>query len=376
MTGGERASSLKSYSIKNQPPRGALYRSFMMNARLLDLAEVPWDLIDRFCDRNVYQTREWINFVTETQGARPVVAELRAGTQVTGYFTGLLVKRFGIRILGSPFPGWTTPYMGFNLVDGASRREALGAVERLAFGELKCLHMEVSDRHFALEWGKGLGFLPKTYSSYETDLRRSEEQIFAGMDSACRRCIRKAEKNGVIVQEAHDLEFADDYYDQLKHVFSNRRLIPPYTVERVRALIKHMLPTGRLLLLRALAPDGRCIATGIYPGFNKMAELWGNASYRSTQILRPNQALHWHAICYWKARGVEFLDWGGKGSYKEKYGPYAIAVPRFCKSRPRIFALMRDRAKTAVRLKQVLLGWFSGQNTPPRYSHGDTANDQ
>jgi hypothetical protein len=347
----------------------------MMNARFLDLTEVPWDLLDRFGDRTVYQTREWMNFLAESQRARPVVAELRTGSEVAGYFTGLIVKRFGIRILGSPFPGWTTPYMGFNLVDGASRSEALDAVERLAFGELKCLHMEISDRRFALEVGEGLGFLPKIYDSYETDLRRSEAQIFGGMDSACRRCIRKAEKSGVIVQEAHDLEFADDYYDQLKHVFGNRGLVPPYGVERVRALIQHMLPTGRLLLVRALGPDGKCIATGIYPGFNKLAELWGNASYRPSQILRPNQALHWYAMRYWKARGVEFLDWGGKGTYKEKYGPYAISVPRFRKSRLRIVAIMRDRAKTAVRLKQVLLGRFSGQNTGTEHSHGDGPDD-
>ena len=31
------------------------------------------------------------------------------------------------------------------------------------------------------------------------------------MESACRRCIRKAEKSRVIIEEAQDLEFADEY---------------------------------------------------------------------------------------------------------------------------------------------------------------------
>jgi hypothetical protein len=108
----------------------------MMDARLLDPTKVPWDTLDRFADRTVFQTREWLEFIAETQGAKPVVAELRAGSDIAGYFAGLTVKRFGIRILGSSFPGWTTPYIGFNMVDGASRREALAALERLAFGEL------------------------------------------------------------------------------------------------------------------------------------------------------------------------------------------------------------------------------------------------
>ncbi len=135
----------------------------MMKARLLNLAEVPWKALDGFADRTVFQTCEWLDFIAETHKATPVVAELCAGRDIVGYFTGLTVERFGLRILGSSFPGWTTPYIGFNLVEGASRKEALDAVERLAFGDLKCLHMEVSDRHFTLEDGKSLGFMTEDF---------------------------------------------------------------------------------------------------------------------------------------------------------------------------------------------------------------------
>jgi hypothetical protein len=336
----------------------------MMNARLLNLNEVPWQALDAFGDRTVFQTREWLDFISESQGARPVVAELRAAGDVAGYFTGLTVERLGVRILGSSFPGWTTPYIGFNLVEGASRKEALDAIERLAFGELKCLHMEVSDRHFTIEDGESLGFLHKFYDSYETDLRKAEGDIFGAMNSACRRCIRKAEKSGVLVREAHDLEFADEYYEQLKDVFEKQTLVPTYGVERVRALIKHLEPTGRLLLVRALSPEGKCIGTGIYPALNKVAEFWGNASFRSMQLLRPNETLHWYAMRYWKARGVEVFDWGGGGTYKQKYGPSPVAVPWFYKSRYKILGVMRDKAKDLVRLKQQLLGRLRAKTVP------------
>ena len=158
------------------------------------------------------------------------------------------------------------------------------------------------------------------------------------------------------MQEAHDLGFAEEYYEQLKDVFGKQTLAPTYGVERVRSLIRHLAPTGHLLLVRALSPEGRCIGTGIYPAFNKVAEFWGNASFRSTQILRPNETLHWYAMRYWKARGVEAFDWGGGGGYKEKYGPYPIAVPWFCKSRFKALGVLREQAKKAVRMKQVLLG--------------------
>src|SRR5882724_942823 len=100
-----------------------------MKARLLNPADVDWGRLDGFADRTVFQTREWLQFVHETQRARIVLFELMDGSEVAGYFTGLVFSRLGMRMLGSSFPGWTTPYMGFNLAPGASRRDALAAVE-------------------------------------------------------------------------------------------------------------------------------------------------------------------------------------------------------------------------------------------------------
>ena len=332
-----------------------------MKAEIIDFKTADWKRLDNFEDRTVFQTREWIDFVGETQRATPVIAELRENGQVMGYFTGLTCTRFGVKFLGSSFPGWTTPYMGFNLVTGASRAAALAALEDMAWNELKCVHMEISDPYFNIEDGLTLGFKCEFYNSYRSDLSKSEEALFAGMDSACRRCIRKAEKSGITIEAAHDLEFADEYYDQLKDVFAKQGLVPTYSAERVRALVRNMEPTGRVLLLRARDPEGRCIAAGIFPGFNKIAEFWGNASYRSAQILRPNEAIHWYAMRYWKQRGVEVYDWGGEGLYKEKYGCVPHKVPWFIKSRYKFVSRLRDEAKKMFSRKQRFLGWLQGE---------------
>src|ERR1700727_948854 len=108
----------------------------------ISLNTVDWQSLDRFADRTVFQTREWLNFIAETQNASPIVAELRQEGKLVGYFSGLTVTKFGVKILGSSFPGWTTPYIGFNLTPGASRAAALAAVERMAWAILKCLHMD------------------------------------------------------------------------------------------------------------------------------------------------------------------------------------------------------------------------------------------
>ncbi len=335
-----------------------------MNCTRVDPKSVDWNALDRFADRTVFQTREWLCFLSEAKNAAPVLLELREKGQLVGYFSGLTFTKFGVKILGSSFPGWTTPYIGFNLLPKVSRSAALRAVEAMAWNHLKCMHMEVSDPWFEVEDGERLGFTSQFYTSYRTDLTQTEEEIFNRMDSACRRCIRKAEKNGILIEEAHDPGFADEYYEQLRDVFAKQGLVPTYGVDRVQSLVKHLEPTGRILLLRARNPEGKCIATGIFPGFNKIAEFWGNASLRTHQNLRPNEAIHWYAMRYWKRRGIEIYDWGGEGTYKEKYGCTVHRVPWFTKSRYQLISKLRHQAKNMFERKQKFLGWLQGERKP------------
>jgi len=334
----------------------------MIEFRTVDFRNVPWDELDRLNDRVVFQTREWLQFLAETQNGTPVVAEIRDGNSVAGYFTGLTFHKVGLKILGSSFPGWTTPYIGFNILPGTiTRSQAMEGLERWALRELGCMHFEVSDRHFAPADAAGIANLRSSpYESYQSDLTRSEDELFSGMESACRRCIRKAEKSGVTIEHASDHGFATEYYDQLKDVFAKQGKLPTYSVDRVQALIRHMSSTGRILLVRARNPEGRCIATGIYPGFNDTAFFWGNASWRSEQHWRPNEALHWYAMKYWKAKGVTMFDWGGGGTYKEKYGVAPLAVPWFYKSRFRALSIARDGARSLFYHSQRLLGRVHG----------------
>ena len=312
------------------------------------LEHVEWDVLDAFPDRVVFQTRAWLEFVASTQGAEPVVAAVRDGDEVVGAFTGLVFKRFGVRILGSPFPGWTTLGMGFNLREGVSRRAASEALVRFAFGPLRCLHIEFMDRALGVEDLAGLGFQHRPMVTFEVDLASPEDEIFGRMTSACRRAIRKADKSGVTIEHASGEDFADEYHAQLVEVFHKQGLEPTYGVERVRGLIRAVHPSGNLLLLRAVGPDGERLATGIVPGFNKTAYFWGGASRSEGQILRPNEAIFWYAMRHWRERGARVLDMGGGGEYKRKYGPAEYSVPWFRRSRIAALGKARDVAASVI----------------------------
>jgi hypothetical protein len=240
------------------------------------------------------------------------------------------------------------------------RRQAVKALIEFAFQELGCVHVEMMDRNMTVSDLAGLGVQFRVYRGFEIDLTREEGELFSNMTSACRRCIRKAEKEGVLIEEAHDPGFADEYYAQLKDVFAKQGLAPTYDIERVRQLIAHLHPTGNLLLLRARDPDGRCIATGIFPHLNGVMYFWGGASWRQHQALRPNEAIQWHAMKIGKQIGVHFYDMGGGGDYKKKYGGCDIAVPWFRKSKYSWVSRMRDVAQRSHRVARRIIGQVNG----------------
>lgn len=321
----------------------------MLSLHRVHPQDVDWERMDAMPDRVVFQTREWLEFLAATQRAEPVLAVVRDDGVAVGCFTGLIIRRFGVRILGSPFPGWTTDYLGFNLGAGVDRGDAAEALLDFAFGPLRCLHVELCDRH--LSPGDLAASRYATDCSRRTfvvDLTGDESAVFARMTSACRRAVRKAVKVGVHVEVARGQSFADEYYGQLQQVFARRSLVPAYDVDRVRALIRHLEGTDRLLLLRARAPGGQGIATGIFLAMNDTAHFWGGASIREHQILRPNEMVFWTAMRWAREQGCSSLDLGGGGEYKLRYGARELRVPRFRCSRVPLLAHLRDVAERLV----------------------------
>jgi hypothetical protein len=334
----------------------------MLHFEPFDGAVDQWDaILETFADREVFQTSAWLRFLAESQNAQPVTLALFDGAQVAGYFAGMVVRKGGCRILGSPFIGWTTEHMGIRLLPNVSKKAAVEALTRYAFGQLRCMHLELTDRSISPDDIAGLGFQHAVSQTTMIDLTADEDRIYSDMSSkSCRYCIRKAEKLGVSIEEAHDEAFADEYYAQLLDVFAKQDLVPTYSVGRVRSLIRHLLPTGNLLLLRARDPAGRCIGTSVFVGMNDCSYFWGNASWRADQHFCPNEPLQWYAIRYWKRRGMRSHNLGGRGGYKRKYGGQPVDYYRLSKSKYPWIALARDVAFRAFKLKQRVLGWWQG----------------
>jgi len=325
----------------------------MLRLQRVEPTAALWADRATYPDRLIFHTEQWLRFVAESQRADPVLATITDGATTVGHFTGLLTKRYGLRILGSPMAGWTTSYVGFNLDPGTPRRAALEALLPFAFRDLGCAHLEIRDRGLAESDMGGLGLRWAAAPTAVIDLNPTEDALFGAMASACRRNIRKAGKSGVVIEEVHDdPAFAEEFYEQLRDVFAKQNLVPTYSIERVRSLIRNLAPADRILLLRARDAEGRCIATAVLPWYHRTMYFWGGASHREHQHLRPNEALIWHALRWAKSRGVTEFDFVGGNSYKAKYGTTEVPVPWARRSRSPLVAGLRDIAKEGFALKQ------------------------
>ena len=344
----------------------------------LDASE--WEaILDGHADAMVFHSSAWLQFVAASQRAEPVIAVVKLDGRTCGYFVGAVVRRFGVRILGSPLPGWVTPYMGFLLEAGVDRRAAAEALVRFAFNDLGCLHVELNDPRLVPEQMTGSQYAVEPWVTYLVDLRPPEEEILARMSSHRRQYIRRAIRRGMSAEVVTDIDFADEYFRQVGDVFTRQRLRPAYDVELVRHLIRCVQPSGQLLMLRVRDGDGSSIATMLSVGRGQTAIAWGTALLRAHSGEHPMELLWWESMRAWRARGATSFDMNGRvdyggGDYKAKYGGAAVGAGRFYRSRYAVLRAGRETVRRGVRARQAILGHFDRSRLQAAPTDADDAD--
>lgn len=328
-----------------------------LRLRRIPYEETAWgSIVDSYPQAEVYHSPAWIGYLVAAHEVVPVTAELTEGDQVVGHFVGATVRRFGLRVLGSPLQGWGTQAMGFLLSEGVDMSAASKALLEFAYGELRCVHVELGDRVMASGDVTASPFRAERLQSAIVDLSGSEDDVLAQMSKSTRYYARRAARNGLVMEEAAGPGFADEYYEQLVDVFRSKGLVPTYDVQRVRQLIDALAPSGQLLLVRVRAPDGSKVGTNISLGRNGRAVLWGAAFYRSFAKLNPVEPLQYESIRLWQARGALLYDMAGDSPSKSRFSKTVKPLYRLRHSRFGFFEYGRNAVKTAFYARQRLAG--------------------
>ncbi len=313
----------------------------------IPIGQVNIDEFNHFEQKSVFTTIPWIRFIAKDNNAIPIIIRISDNERFLGYFTGLVTTKFGIKIFGSPFRGWSTCFMGFDLSNRDNIINILPYLVDYIFKNTKCLYIEHVERGLDVEDIKSIPFKTRLVDTLELEIEnRSDANLFSGFKGDCRTFINQFEKRGASIEEAlpNDV-FAQEYYDQLKDVFKKQSLVPTYTLEKVKTLLNTLAETGMLLCLRVNDPKGKCIATSIFLGFNNKFFFWGGASYSDAQAYRPNEYMIWYAIRYWRDRGVKIFDMVGVREYKLKFGSQKKEYVTIISAKYQFLIFMRDLAE-------------------------------
>ncbi len=307
-----------------------------------------WDeLVDRFGERTVFHRSAWLRSLEDAYSLRPLLLKVVEGGECIAVWPWLWFRKALLRIIGSPLPGWSTPYMGPLFADAANTQDVSRAVMKSReLGAWIYAAFRVLDHGEPVDV-PGDGF--KSYRRFETcyvDLRREEDELWKALKSTCRTRIRKARKSGISVRIEEDDGYLPEFWQMASEVFARSGLRPTFTRRLLEGVHERLFPVGELLVMSAWLDDKR-VATLVLPRDDRTAMYWAGGASGDALALAPNNLLHWEAILESRRLGLARYDFistrGGPGRFKKTFGP---TVEELCThweaSRPRLLMSAKD----------------------------------
>ena len=309
--------------------------------------------ISRYPNKTAYHTYEWLDFIEKSQSLNKVIYEILLDGKVQGYLPGFVIKKGPVKIFASPFPGWTTPYMGPLMSDSISQEAFFRGFKRLMKQE-RYHYAEFSNRALDPELAKNHGYIIQEGVTYITPVAKTPDDILAGYKKSTRYYARKSIRDGILeVETTLDYErFLDHYYIQLQKVFMKSNMKPTYTKKRVKTLIESLLPTDRLMLSWVKYKE-EIAACKIDIIDDTWMYSFGSPSHPDYLRYRPNELLRFHVMCEAAKRGVQHYDMVGGGTYKSNYGGKKVPVYKFIYSKYGLYGI-RNISRDIIRLKNKL----------------------
>lgn len=260
-----------------------------------------WETLVTQCQSSVFHSPAWIQVLAETYDwkAQAYVILNDAGEPEAGLPFFQIADARGERIVSLPFSDYCDPLVATadqwnTLLDGL-------LVEHVPI-TVRCLHNSIplADSRFLLvDRAKWHGL----------DLRPDIDTHWRKLDSSARRAIQKAQRDGVEIRVAQDVDELRVFYQMhlgiRKHKY--HLLAQPY---RFFENIWHQfMDQGCGLLMLAVYQD-RIIGGVLFLEWQDTLVYKFNASNPNFLAHRPTDLLIWEAIHYGKSKGYDYLDFG------------------------------------------------------------------
>lgn len=305
----------------------------MIRFHALPERPADWDdEIRRFDTKTLFHESAWLDHVLDIHPeGRIEYFEIRDGQHRIGYHCALRITKMMVPIHGSPLGGTGTNFMGPIVDRGVDQRELVRALTRL-FGPRHFLHLELS--HFWLDRQvmEAEGFQVQEDVTHLCPLPADVEGAWGTLKSEARNRVRKAEKNGLVVERTDDPAIVDHFFDQFEEIYGKQGMVTPWGRERPRSLYDRLHPAG-LVLPIWVRKDDEILAAGLFPFDERCIYFWGAGSWLKHQSLCPNEALQWGVIKFAVERGIPAYNMcGGTSQFKNKFGGEDVPYLSYYKS--------------------------------------------
>jgi len=310
---------------------------------IVDIDKVNICEFNSFSNKTPFTTIQWIQFLSEDKNAIPIIIRITNKNELIGYFSGLIFKILGFKIFGSPFKGWNTNYMGFDLYNYDIIDELIEPTIQFVMRKTKCIYLEMVDRNITPDKIKNLKYEVEVVKNLEIDIDKNDELLIKSIKKDCREFIRQFERRGAYIEVTEPTdEFIKVLYSQLCEVFKRQNLIPPYRIDKIQKCVKYLKDTGMMLCLQVKEPLGSVIASYIFLGLNQRCIAWCTSSCRKYQHFRPNEYLIWYGIRKFRDLGYKIFDFTGIRQYKYKWNPKEVHYIRITATKYVILKYLRD----------------------------------
>ena len=323
-----------------------------------DIHPEEWDkLIKTFPDFTIYHLSCWHHVLEDCFNGHIHKFKIIKDGVTCGYWCGLTVKKFGMKIFGSPLPGTSTDYMHPLFSEEIPLDRFIIALRKWAKTN-KIAHIELCGHYFNSEVLKEFGYSTNHSETYIVNISTTESNIWQNLKPAMRNKVRKAEKNGIIVAIDDSLEFSRIYYDMLKVVFQRKGLVPTYNLSRVEKVIHYLKNSDNVITLTA-RKDSKPLSTIILLKDKSTLYYWGGASYQEAFKYGANDLIHWYAFQMANKIGIHHYDTCGGGEYKKKFGGTYIQIPSAYLSLNYLTGAARNIIKSSIVYRQKLSNFLN-----------------
>jgi serine/alanine adding enzyme len=310
----------------------------------------------------IFQTPDIFDVYLATKNYEPVVVASTDKNELNGILVAIIQKEYpGLVgwltarsiIWGGPLAKENNPEIIASLLEHYDRLVKHKAV----YSQFRNLF----DMNTASGLFIRLGYYHEEHLNILIDLNPSEEQLWKGIHSKRRNEIRKAEKEGVTVDEINNPDNIRRSYSILKEVYQRAKLpIPDQSL--FNNAFKILGSKGYMKVFGAFYQK-KLIGTMYVFSYHKRIYDWYAGSFRDYYKKHPNDLIPWVVIKKSKAQGFSVFDFGGAGKpgmpykvrdYKQQYGGEVMNFGRFEKiNQPFIYNISKLAFKIWQKLKAL-----------------------